>query len=264
MSPVSSASGTNSIGGTRPRSGCSQRISASNPNSVPVVEVDHRLVVHAHLAALDGAVQLVAGAQVVDRAVVFARVEQLGAVAAQLLGAVHRRVGVAQQRLGRVGAAARQRDADARGHEHLAFHERDRPRDRLGEPLRDELDGLLAGHVVAEDRELVAAEAGDDVVRAHGRAQPVGHGHEQAVAGRVTEAVVHHLEAVEVEEQHRDALAVAARRRASSRPRRSTNCSRFGRPVSGSCTAWCASASPLARALADVFDLADRGTAAGR
>ena len=35
MRPVSSASGTNSIGATRPRSGCSQRISASKPTSVP-------------------------------------------------------------------------------------------------------------------------------------------------------------------------------------------------------------------------------------
>ena len=36
MSPVSSASGTNSIGGTSPRSGCSQRINASNPNRDPL------------------------------------------------------------------------------------------------------------------------------------------------------------------------------------------------------------------------------------
>ena len=81
-------------------------MSASKPNSVPASQVDDRLVVHAQLAALDRAVQLVAGAQVVDRAVVLAGVEQLGAVAAALLGAVHRGVGVAQQRLGRVAVAA--------------------------------------------------------------------------------------------------------------------------------------------------------------
>ena len=209
MRPVSSASGTNSIGGTRPALGvlpADQRLEADQR---AVVEVDHRLVVHAQLAALDGAVQRVAGAQVVDRAVVLARVEQLGAVAAEVLGPVHRGVGVAQQRLGRVGRAARQRDADAGGHEHLAFHERDRSRDRLGQPFGHQLGGLLAGDVVAQDGELVAAEAGDDVGRAHGRAQPVGHRDQQAVAGGVAEAVVHHLEPVEVEEQHRDALVVA-------------------------------------------------------
>ena len=102
--------------------------------------------------------------------------------------------------------------------------ERDGPGDRLRDPLGDELDGLLAGHVLAEDRELVAAEAGHDVGRAHHRAQPVGDRHQQPVAGGVPEAVVHHLEAVEVEEQHRDALAALAAARASSRPRRSTNC----------------------------------------
>ena len=167
----------------------------------------------AHLAALDRAVQRVAGAQVVDRAVVGLRLEQLGAVAAPLLGPVHRRVRVAEQRLRAVGDAARQGDADAGGHEHLTLHERDGPGDRIGQPLGHELGGLLAGHVVAQDRELVAAEAGHHVVRAHGRAQPVGHRHQQSVAGGVAQAVVHHLEAVEVEEQDRDALVDAAPRR---------------------------------------------------
>ena len=36
MSPLSSAAGMNSLGGTAPRSGCVQRISASNPTISPV------------------------------------------------------------------------------------------------------------------------------------------------------------------------------------------------------------------------------------
>ena len=54
------------------------------------------------------------------------------------------------------------------------------------------------------DRELVAAEAGDDVVGAQHAAQPLGHGDEQPVAGAVPERVVDELEVVEVDEQHRD------------------------------------------------------------
>ena len=48
-----------------------------------IVEVDHRLVVDAHLTPLDGAVQRVAGAQIVDRAVMRLGLEQLRAVAPQ-------------------------------------------------------------------------------------------------------------------------------------------------------------------------------------
>ena len=70
------------------------------PEQCAGVERDHRLVVDAHLAPLDGAVERIAGAQVVDRAVMRAGVEQLGPVASEILGAVHRRVSVAQQCLG--------------------------------------------------------------------------------------------------------------------------------------------------------------------
>ena len=61
-----------------------------------------------------------------------------------------------------------------------------------------------AADVVEQQRELVAAEAGDDIARAHARAQPVGDVEEQPVAGVVTEAVVHHLEPVDVDEEHGD------------------------------------------------------------
>src|SRR5207302_1029343 len=40
------------------------------------------------------------------------------------------------------------------------------------------------------------------VARAQHGAQPVSHRHQQPVAGVMAEAVVHHLEAIEVEEQH--------------------------------------------------------------
>ena len=126
-----------------------------------------------------------------------------------LLRAVHRGVGVAEQRLGRLELAARERDADARGDEHLAVGERDRLRQTA---VRHALGELLRGRPRrgrrAEHGELVAAEAGDRVARADRGAQPVGDGDEQPVAGGVAEAVVDHLEVVEVEEQHRDALVV--------------------------------------------------------
>ena len=60
------------------------------------------------------------------------------------------------------------------------------------------------------DRELVAAHAGDDVAGPDAAAQPGRDRDEQVVADVVAVAVVHVLEPVEVEEQHRDEVAGAA------------------------------------------------------
>ena len=59
----------------------------------------------------------------------------------------------------------------------------------------------------AEDGELVAAEAGDEVGVAHGGLEPLRDLDQQAVAGLVPEAVVDDLEVVEVEEEDGDRLA---------------------------------------------------------
>ena len=70
---------------------------------------------------------------------------------------------------------------------------------------------LTAAEVLAEDCELVAAEARDRVRRAHGAAHALGGLAQQLVPGGVAETVVHALEAVEVDEQHGHALLRAAR-----------------------------------------------------
>ena len=166
-------------------------------------DVEHRLVVHAQLAALDGAVQRAAGAEVVDGAVMRRDVEHLGAVAAVFLRAVHRGVGVAQEGLGRVALPVGHRDPDRDGDEHFPFDEGNRFGDHFRDALGDVLGGVHAGDVQAQHRELVATEARHDVVGTHRAAQAVGDRDEQPVSRRVPEAVVHHLEAVEVEEQDR-------------------------------------------------------------
>ena len=119
MSPVSSASGMNDPGGTRPRSGCSQRTSASKPSMRASAERDQRLVVQAQLVALDAAAQRGLEREAVADVLAHRLVEELDALAA-VLGAVHRGVGVADEVLGRLEAVARERDADARLQEDLA------------------------------------------------------------------------------------------------------------------------------------------------
>ncbi len=73
-------------------------------------------------------------------------------------------------------------------------------------------DGVvLVDEVLAEHDELVAAEPSDGVGRAQRRLQTLGDGDEQTVAEPVAERVVHHLEVVEIEEQHGDASVSTAR-----------------------------------------------------
>ena len=59
-------------------------------------------------------------------------------------------------------------------------------------------------HVFEQDRELVAAEAGDCVAGAHRVAEAITDCGQEIVADSVAEAVVHRLESVEVEHDHTD------------------------------------------------------------
>lgn len=104
---------------------------------------------------------------------------------------MHGRVGVAHERVGVARrAVVGDRDADARGEEDLRALDRERRGDRLGDPLGDHHRVDLRVHVVAQDRELVAAEARDRVDLAGDAAQARRHEAQQAVAGAVAERVV--------------------------------------------------------------------------
>ena len=70
------------------------------------------------------------------------------------------------------------------------------------DPLGD-LDGLgRLGASGDEHHELVPTQPGDGVFGADERLDSFGHGHEQPVPGAVAHAVVDHLEAIEVDEEH--------------------------------------------------------------
>ena len=77
------------------------------------------------------------------------------------------------------------------------------------EPLGDRA-GVLGLDVVAQHRELVAAEAGRRVAGAQDGRDPVGELDQDRVAGGVTEPVVHRLEPVEVEVEQVARPGVAA------------------------------------------------------
>ena len=67
------------------------------------------------------------------------------------------------------------------------------------------------GNLLQQHAELVAADARDKVVAAHAGAQPRGDHLEEPVSDVVPQAVVHLLEVVEIDEQHRHGLVVTPR-----------------------------------------------------
>ena len=202
ISPVSSASGMNRSGGSSPSVGCSQRTSASTAGPARGAEVEERLVVHDELVALDRSAEVRLQGDALERLLAQALVEHRAAAGAALLRRVHRGVGVAHQAVG-VRRMVVGGDADGDGEEELAAVEDERRGDRGVETVGDRVDpiGVGVGH---EDRELVAAEARDRRLARDGVGEAARDLLEDPVAGRVTEAVVDQLEAVEVEEHHRD------------------------------------------------------------
>jgi hypothetical protein len=131
-------------------------------------------------------------------------------VRSRALGLVHRHVGVAQERRDVLAVVGLQRDAD-RGAE----------LDGDAADVEGEGEGAVqaGGHLAdgatvgqdGQDRELVPAEAGQDVVAAQQLVQALGDVDEQAVGLLVAHRVVDLLEAVEVDEHEGGERAVAAR-----------------------------------------------------
>ena len=143
-------------------------------------------------------------------------------------------------------------------------------RPRMTSTIRSAMRSATSGsaRLVEQHRELVAAEARDDVARPEARREALGDRDEHAVADLVTEAVVHELEPVDVEEQHRDVAVVVATRSSCACSSRSRNNQRFGRRVSASWCAWNVSCSCARPPLGDVAHVADetrppRGRRAG-
>ena len=128
----------------------------------------------------------------------------LEASLAVALGKVHGEVGVPKQIVGRLLRALAEGDADAGPHRDVVVVDAERRNEGFGDALGDHLGCL--GHRARLDQhgELVATETGDRVTGPGGGSEPFGHGDQQAVAGRVSEAVVDRLEVVEVQEQHGD------------------------------------------------------------
>ncbi len=175
-----------------------------------VAEVDQRLVLDEELVAVQGSGQGRGEAVAGDRSGVGLRVGEFEAVAARRLGPVHRDVGAAQHLRGAALAGGALDDADGAAHGEVTAVDADGGDQRVHDAARELVDLALGVGSCGERDELVAAEPGDHLAGC-GRAglQPVGDLDEEPVSGRVAEAVVDGLEAVEVEVAQAEPLVVA-------------------------------------------------------
>ncbi len=129
------------------------------------------------------------------------RVVELVAGPAVLLGHVHGAVGPRHQHVG-VVAGFHEGDADGGRGEELGVGGAEGLDEGRADALGD-ADGLGLGveQVLAQDDELVTAQAGHRVAGAQHLAEPVGHTDDQLVARRMAPHVVDGLEAVDVDEE---------------------------------------------------------------
>ena len=223
----------NCAGGTRPRTGCSQRISASTALTLRGVQRDLGLVVQAQLVAFHRAAQFAEQRQVFLLAgvVVLLVGREAGLVA---LRGVHGDVGVAHQRLRVAAVLGVMRDADAGADvERLALEE-DRRFERGDDLARASRRSPVSPACRTQDGEFVAAQARDAFGAVHRVLQARAHFAQHVIAHAVSERVVDVLEAVEV--HHEDGELEPAVRVPASMARSSSleKRERLARSVSGS------------------------------
>ena len=143
-----------------------QRLDADD---IVAAGVDDRLIGRGQLAALDR-VQQIAFEQLAVRQIgIHRRVIDAGAVAALVLGAIERHVGVTQNVGCIAGVAIENRDADRGADDDVIAVDRIRRADRRDDASGNRLQRIGVGRAVGDDGEFVAAEPRDEIFRAHDR-----------------------------------------------------------------------------------------------
>jgi hypothetical protein len=181
-----------------------QRLEAGDP---VLAEVEERLEDEKQLVARDGALEVRLQRLAIAGQPVVADLEEADRAGSGLLGAVERRVGVLHDVEGRVAVARCQHDADAGRARELAALDRERLGEGCDKALGDFERILGPRQVGHHQRELVAADARDVLGRAGAALQAACDLDQEFVAGGVAELVVDLLEAIEIEQQHRELFA---------------------------------------------------------
>ena len=176
----------------------------------PVAQRHDRLVGEAKLAALHCTPQAALELHALQRPLAHRLVEYLEAAATPCLRKVQGGVGVAEWVDALVRALRHERDPDARRHHDVLAGNPEGLGHPLQEALGDRRHVVLARHVLAQEAELVSAEACGGVTWPHRALQALAECHQQIVAGRAPVAVVDVLEVIEAEQDHADGRPVCA------------------------------------------------------
>ena len=212
MRPSSSATKMKSFGKTSPFCGSFQRMQRLHPGDAPGGDLHLRLVAQEELLVLDRLAQPALDLQALGEEEIQVVGEEAHGVAARVLRLVHRVVGVLEQ-LVHVGRVVRVvADADRGRDVDLVAADLHRARELLRgscRPPRARARGARGPAGSSRTRRRLRARR-CRTSRTHDD-QPARDVLQDEVAGVVAERVVHDLEAVEVEEEHRHVALLAAR-----------------------------------------------------
>ena len=171
-----------------------------HPHHAVTAQVQLGLVVQHELVAFQGAAQLAFQVQALEGARVHVGGIETVATATLGLGAVHGRVGVAQQRFRVTAILGVHADADAETEKEFLTFQHEGMAHGVQQFLQDGRHVLGVVQVLQQDGELVPAQARHGVALAQTFGQPPCHGAQQPVAGAVPQGIVDLLEAVQVQE----------------------------------------------------------------
>ncbi len=127
------------------------------------------------------------------------------------LHVVHRHVGVANEFFGRVAIGGVDRNADAGRDLQRETRQSKRRAQALDQLVRDARRILPVVQFRQQHREFVAAETRQRVAAAQAGLQAQGHLLQQLVSHHMAQGIVHTLEPVQIQEQHRQAGGVSVR-----------------------------------------------------
>ena len=160
MSPASSASGRNLIGGSSPSLGCSHRTQRLDRQHLAAAKVELRLVVEHEVTPVDRRSQLLEEPHLVPVLVEVRLVDGERRLAE--LGPVHGHIGAPDEAGAVCGVGGRHGDADAGADAGADHVQHERLLEALGEPLCDRR-GVVGVPVDQHDGELVTTDADEQV-----------------------------------------------------------------------------------------------------
>ena len=174
-----------------------------------VGDADDRLIVKLERILLDRNAQCLFQRVLIEPVRGHVGIEELVGVAAKLLGAVHRHVGVLEQAFRIVAVVRINRDTDRRRHVDIVLLDLERRSDGFLKLLRDAIEHRGIIEILDDDHELVASQPRQQVGFAQGLRQRGGDALEQLVADAMPQSIVDVLETVEIDEHHADPSAAA-------------------------------------------------------